>query len=117
MKITIERTLGLDKYTFELEAAKGKDALMMAGVFGDMPTRCSLCGSTVRLASHKAKGYNFVDIKCNKEECGAYAGLGEYKAGGYYWKPFEIYEGKATKDAGEIPVVEDDVPLPEEPPF
>lgn len=117
MKISITKKLGNDEYTFWVEAPKGKDALFMAGVLGGMPTQCGLCNSeNVRLVSNLAKEYKFVNVECIG--CGAKAQLGEYKAGGYYWKTFEIYAGKATKDAGEIPVVEDGDPGPtEEIPF
>lgn len=117
MKILITKKLGNDELTFEVEAPKGKDALFMAGVLGGMPTQCELCQSeNVRLISNLAKGYSFVNVECLG--CGAKAQLGEYKAGGYYWKPFEVYAGKATKDAGEMPVGDDGDPGPtEEIPF
>jgi len=116
MEITIKKTLGDTEYIFKVQAGKGKDALIMAGVFGDMPTVCSKCGSPVHLSSHKAKEYKFVEVVCNNvPKCGAKAGLGEYKDGsGYYWKDFEIYKaGAMPGEGGEMPVSGGE-PIPEE---
>jgi len=92
MKITITKLVGRDTYAFQLDNEKDLDALAQAGFLASMPDKCT-CGGEVVLSSNKAtsdKGtFTFVYMLCRK--CGAKAQLGQYKAGGFYWKKFERY--------------------------
>lgn len=95
MKINILKKIGLDNYTFQVDKEKELDALAEAGFLASMPDRCSICKGDVVLSSHKStseKGiFTFVYMLCR--QCGAKAQVGQYKAGGFYWKRFEQYQG------------------------
>jgi len=88
IKAEINKKIGDVDFSFEIQEEKEFDALEKASLFGCMPDECGLCKSKdVKLTSHRAQEYTFVDVVCN--ECGARAQLGSYKKGGYYWKEWE----------------------------
>ena len=87
MKIKI--TLG--KTEFILDENKEMEGLHKGIVLGNPPRVCDICkGTTLKLDSNKDKDGNvYVNVVCS---CGAKAKLGQYKAGGYFWKTFEVYK-------------------------
>ena len=105
MKIKVTRKIGGTTYTFVIEEDKDLDVLEQAGVFGNPPTECGMCGSTdIHLASNRAKSddgteYKFVKLIC--DECSARSQLGQYKTGGFYWKDWEKYEPTSKKKGAD----------------
>ena len=111
MKVLIKKQLGKVLLEFEVEADKGFDALFNASVLASMPDVCGLCDSEdVELTGNRAKDYKFVKVRCTA--CTATAMLSEYKAGGYFWKEFEVYEKKESST--EASEGNDGSPPPEE---
>ena len=90
MIVKINKKIGNTTLQFEVEGDKERDALFNATSFTTIPESCGLCGSQdVLLDGMKAKGFTFVQVKC--EKCGARSQMGERKDGGIFWKEFEKY--------------------------
>jgi len=80
-----------DNVSLEVEAEKEMETLHKAIVLGNPKTVCNECGNKedFYFASNKdSEGNIYVNYKCT---CGARSKLGQYKAGGYFWKDFEKY--------------------------
>jgi hypothetical protein len=94
MRINILKKVGNDTYSFDVDKEKELEAMADAGFLASMPTVCGNCKSAfVNLDSNKSsteKGtFTFVYMRCRK--CGAKAQVGQYKAGGFYWKKWEVF--------------------------
>lgn len=101
MKIIVSTVLSGTTYTFHIDDGKDLEALHRAAVFGNPPQYCNECKNNqhFKLDSNKDKEANiYVNVICRK--CGAKAKLGQYKAGGYFWRSFEKYQ---KNDAGNTP--------------
>lgn len=95
MKIIINKRIGNDTVQFEVEEVKEKDAISRALFF--VPSDyCNLCKKETRIVwgSNKATTVDgtFIYIKRKCLSCAAISTAGEYKTGGLYWKPFEVYK-------------------------
>jgi hypothetical protein len=77
----------------EIDERSEMETLHKAIVLSNPPTICNVCGKrAMGYDSNKDKEGNiYVNIRCS---CGAKAKLGQYKAGGYFWREFEKYERK-----------------------
>jgi len=121
MKVTANFKLGSNAYQIEAESENAKEALYEAIVLSSPPTKCDHCGNTEGgyLTANKDRDTNiYINIKCSK--CGARAGLGSLKAGGYFWKKYEPYVPKnAPRPAQNISAKQapDDIPVPDDMPF
>lgn len=111
MEIKVQKKLGNSMLEVSIEEKNDKDAIAKALIF-TQPDYCPLCkGTNIVWDSNKANTAEgtFTYIKRRCLNCKATSTLGEYKAGGYFWKPWEIYEKKETKkDNQEIPIVEEE---------
>jgi len=107
MKIKINKKIGNSTIQFEIEEPKDVEALALAGMIASAPSQCSLCKSqNVTLSGKKAKGYTFVEIKC--EDCSASSSMGQYKEGGIFWKSFEKFQPQPKAEGDDnIPVIEE----------
>jgi len=97
MKINVQTKLGNAVYNFEIEEKSDMEALHKAAVLGNPPLFCDNCSNEkvekFKLQSNKDGESNvYVNVECT--ECGAKAKLGQYKAGGNFWKRFELYVKK-----------------------
>ena len=113
MKATIKFRYGSTVYEFEIDEKDEMETLHKAIVLGNPPSICDVCGKTegFYFTSNKDKeGNTYVNAKCY---CGARAKLGQYKAGGYFWHRFEVYQPKSQpiKDE-EAPVEEYEKEIP-----
>ena len=125
MKVSVKTKIGDVEYMFQVEENDEMETLHKAAVLGNPPLRCNECAgdTSFYLDSNKDKEANiYVNVVC---ACGAKAKLGRYKAGGYFWHKFEVYEGKNGKDKtpsaqavsdkitgeNEPPPIEDDLPF------
>ena len=92
MKAIVKTKLGEVEYIFEVDEDKELDTLHKIAVLGNPPTCCDECGvddpSMFKLQSNKDGDANvYVNVKC--KNCGAYAKLGLYKSGGYFFHDFK----------------------------
>lgn len=134
MEIQVKKTLGNSEMTFTIEEKDTKDALALASFF-TQPDYCGLCKSrngdtrySVVWDSNKAQTddgtFTYIKRKCLNPNCLATSTMGEYKGGGYFWKKWEIWEGrgdnvsdkdlgtgKASKKASKNEVNAEDVPF------
>ena len=92
MNIKVTKSFQNTKLELEIPATSCKDALFLASIF-TVKDKCTLCGSTdISLEGNLDDENNqYVKRRCNNTECGAASNLGSYRAGGYFWKRFEIY--------------------------
>lgn len=104
MKAIVKLT---DKITLEIEEREEMETLHRAVVLTNPRRRCEVCNNTTRFyfTTNKDKEGNvYVNNSCG--ECGARSKLGQYKAGGYFWRPFEKFEPrkpvgvKSSKETG-----------------
>ena len=85
------------KITLEIEEQKEMETLHKAVVLAN-PRRVCVCGNNegfyfVTNKSTTDEGtFTYINYKCPK--CGARSKLGQYKASGYFWHEFEIYQAK-----------------------
>lgn len=101
MKATIKFKYGFTVYEFEIDEKDEMETLHKSIVLGNPPDKCDNCQNEegFYFTSNKdTEGNTYVNTKCPK--CGARAKLGQYKAGGYFWRRFELYkpEQKETKE-------------------
>lgn len=110
MKIKVQTTVGGVTFYIDVDESKEMEALHKAIVLGNPPKWCNVCKNSqyFRLESNKDKDGNvYVNVRCLGKGCGCTAKLGQYKAGGYFWHPFEKYTPKGqsdNQDAGAPPV-------------
>lgn len=88
--------IGPVAYKMSVDEKDDMEAMHKVIVISNPPNYCTLCqnNSFFALDTHKAssdKG-TFTYIECVCKKCGAKSNLGQYKAGGYFWKKFEKYE-------------------------
>lgn len=113
--------LGNVTYDIQADASKAKDALHEVITISSPRSWCAACNSEVlpeecKLTTNKDKDGNiYVNAKHTKKGCGARSGLGTFKAGGYFWKDYEIYK-PANAPKTEVPssyekVNNDDMPF------
>ncbi len=96
MKISVKKEIGKATYVFNIDEPKDMEALHKSIVLGNPREYCQLCKNNqyFTLDSNKDKEGNvYVNVVCKK--CGAKSKLGQYKAGGYFWRSFEKYEGNS----------------------
>jgi len=89
-----------DNIRLEIEEREEMETLHKAIVLSNPRDFCNLCSNKDKfyLTSNKDKeGNTYVNNKC--ANCGARSKLGQYKAGGYFWKEFEKYEKPAVETA------------------
>lgn len=112
--------VGNSSYQISIDEPKEMDTLHKMAVLGNPPSYCHECKNNqfFRLDSNKdQEGNIYVNVVCTK--CGAKAKLGQYKAGGYFWKNFEKWEGKKSgssdtqnsQNEPDTDGIEDDVPF------
>ncbi|HED05175.1 MAG TPA: hypothetical protein ENI61_00655 [Ignavibacteria bacterium] len=111
MKINVKTTVGKVKYDFEIEDQKEMETLHKAIVLGNPPKYCHICENAENdhfvLDSNKDKEGNiYVKVTCTHKGCFATASLGQYKAGGYFWKKFEERYNKAGGSASSDPLAD-----------
>jgi hypothetical protein len=97
MKAIVKLT---DKIEVEIEEKDEMETLHKAIVLTHPRTRCDACGNTENfyLVSNKdTEGNTYVNYKCGK--CKATSKLGQYKAGGYFWREYEEY---VPKDKAQV---------------
>ncbi len=94
MELTVKKQIGKSVLEVSIEEKSDKDAIAKALIF-TQPDVCGLCKSpNVIWESNKATtkdGGTYTYIKRRCLSCNATSTLGEYKAGGYFWKKWEIY--------------------------
>jgi|TARA_Y100000034_G_scaffold19875_2_gene22618 hypothetical protein len=104
MIIKVNFNVGSNTYQITVEEQKELETLHKAIVLSNPRKYCNVCENNrfFRLDSNKAEGkgnnkgsFTYINNVCTK--CGAKSNLGQYKAGGYFWKEFEKYEPKEKK--------------------
>jgi len=100
MQVAISKKIGKSTLQFRVEGEKEKDTLAKASYFTTIPDKCGLCESdNISLDSNKTEEFTFIKIKCL--ECNARSNMGEFKAGGIFWKPWEKYVAPIKKEVEE----------------
>lgn len=94
MRARVNVSLGTAKYQFDIDEKDEMETLHRIIVLGNPPTKCDVCSNDnpeeFKFTSNKDKEANtYVNVKC---KCDARSKLGQYKAGGYFWKEFEKYQ-------------------------
>ena len=89
--------VGDSSYQFEVEEKSDIETLHKLIVLGNPPRICSVCDSDdIILDTNKDKeGNTYVNALCQK--CKAKAKLGQYKAGGYFWRAFEQWQNATSQ--------------------
>jgi hypothetical protein len=95
MVVKVNLKLGGNSYQFEFDEKDEMETLHKAVVLSNPLSKCDSCGNEDRenmyFTSNKDKEGNvYVNVKCGS--CGARSKLGQYKAGGYFWHQFEVYQ-------------------------
>jgi hypothetical protein len=95
MIIEATNKIGGKEYKFIIDERVEMEALHRAIVLTNPLDRCHSCGDVgfdnKHYTSNKdTEGNIYVNVKCSK--CGARSKLGQYKAGGYFWKDYEKYD-------------------------
>lgn len=96
-------TIGGTEFEFQSEEKDDKEALLRAISLATPRTFCNICRDNgmenKRLLARRAEtekgSFIYISVKC---KCDASSTLGEYKQGGYFWKEYEVYQKKETKD-------------------
>lgn len=88
-------------YQFEFEEKNTMDTLHQAIVLSNPRRKCDACGNKdqdkFRFDTNKdTDGNIYVNNICRA--CGAKSKLGQYKAGGYFWKNFEKWEKSSSEE-------------------
>ena len=90
-----------DRITLEIEEQKELETLHKAVVLAN-PRQVCVCGNKegFYLVTNKSTTdegtFTYINYKCPK--CGARSKLGQYKAGGYFWHEFEVYQPKSISN-------------------
>ena len=120
MKATVKTKIGSVIYEFEIEEQKELETLHKAIVLTSPIKKCNVCESigyenkylTTNKSTTEEGTFTYVSCKCAK--CGARSTLGQYKAGGYFWKDYEQYAGKDEKSDNKGDNINvDDIELPD----
>ena len=103
MKIKCNVKMGGNAYQFNIDERDEMESLHKAIVLTNPKKKCGVCGDigyeNKYFTTNKDKEGNvYVNVKC---KCGARSKLGQYKAGGYFWHEYEVWEGKAVKSLEE----------------
>jgi len=101
MKIKVATVVGGIKYELDVEERDELETLHKAIVLANPRKTCTNCKeigyATKYFTTNKDKEGNiYINVKCAK--CGARSKLGQYKAGGYFWHDYELYERKRKED-------------------
>ena len=110
----VQTKLGNVSYSMTFDEKDEMETMHRMAVLGNPPQYCHACQNNQYFAldSNKDKeGNTYINVVCKK--CGAKAKLGKYKAGGYFWHKFEVYQrpGEQTTQAEpsqDIPAPGDD---------
>lgn len=100
MKINVKTKIGNVVYDFDVQEQSELETLHKAIVLASPRSTCTQCGTkgydskylTTNKSTTDEGTFTYINCKCAK--CGARSGLGQYKAGGYFWKDYEKYEKK-----------------------
>ncbi len=106
MIVKVNVKVGGADYEYTIDEREEMEALHKAIVLGNPKTYCPFCKSTdnTQMDTNKATSkdpknpgtFTYVNVWCRK--CGAKSNLGQYKAGGYYWKAFEQYNSEGNDE-------------------
>ncbi len=109
MKIKIRRSIGDSDFEFDIEGKNEADALAKAGNLANAPNFCGICKSKdVHLSSNTSKdGFIFVKVICRA--CNARSQMGQYKAGGIFWKEWQKYQPLPKPPAHEEEPPEEEI--------
>jgi hypothetical protein len=92
------------EYTLEFDEKDEMDTLNKVIVLANPPRYCNICkgSENFKFTSNKDKEGNiYVNAKCKNGACDAKAKLGQYKAGGYFWHKFELYQPTSPTASGK----------------
>jgi len=90
--------MGKNTYQVETEEQDVKEAMYEAITISSPPDACDNCQNMEGLyftANKDKDGNIYINVKCPK--CQARSGLGTLKAGGHFWKRFEVYVPKVEQ--------------------
>jgi len=109
MIIKLNRKVGAATAQIEIEEKDNKDALALMCFFSE-PDYCFLCkGTNLKWESNKAQTdqgtFTYIKRRCLNPACKATSTMGEYKTGGFFWKPFECIKNKRKSDSVDCPVM------------
>ena len=100
MKVKVNFEVNFKKYELEFDEKDEMETLHKAIVLSNPRTFCNVCQdpkARKRFISNKDKEGNiYVNVGCG---CGAKSKLGQYKAGGYFWREYEKFEGKKNEES------------------
>lgn len=106
--ITLKTKIG--NSMIEYEGQDFKQVCKFSALVGEIPRKCSLCGSEDVYLYHKSpKGNDYFGVKCGG--CGAEQNFHQRKEGGFYIKwddKFEKYGGAEKQGADDF---DDDIPI------
>jgi hypothetical protein len=105
--LKINKKIGLNTVEIEIDEKTPKDEIAKM-CFWLTPDYCFLCkGQNIVWETNTAKtadgSFTYIKRKCINPACKASSTMGEYKAGGYFWKNWEIYkpkDGVSEEDIG-----------------
>lgn len=97
MRMKTRFQLGGATYELEVDEREEMEILHKAIVLSNPRRKCSECNelgyeSKYFTTNKDKEGNIYVNVKCAK--CGARSKLGQYKAGGYFWHEYEVYQPK-----------------------
>ncbi len=109
MDIKVKKQLQNSMLEINIEEKEDKEALAKALVF-TQPDYCPLCkGKNIAWEANKVNTddgtFTYIKRKCLNKDCLASSTLGEYKSGGFFWKPWEIY--KKNGGGNQTPPIKD----------
>ena len=76
----------------EVEDKSDMETLHKAIVLGSPLKECNVCGNKEGMyytSNKDTEGNIYINYKC---PCGARSKLGQYKAGGFFWRDFEVWQ-------------------------
>lgn len=100
MKAIIDLT---NNIRLEIQEQNEMDTLHKAIVLANPRRICDVCkkeGGKYFSSNKDTEGNIYVNYKC---ECGARSKLGQYKVGGFFWREFEVWEGRKESDISKAP--------------
>jgi hypothetical protein len=101
MEIKVIKRMSDTSLEVVIDEEDEKEALVKALIF-TQPDICGIChGQNVLWDAHKVKikdGQAYTSIKKKCLSCGAVSTLGEFKAGGYFWKKWAVYKKKGFNE-------------------
>lgn len=123
MRIKVKTKIGNVVYEFDVEEQQELETLHKAIVLSSPRKKCNICDAigyeskylTTNKSTNEKGTFTYISCKCAK--CGARSSLGQYKAGGYFWKDYEVFTPKDGQDVKQPTTDEgtdiDDIPPPE----